>query len=262
MHALFQIRASAGCCTSCPRKRTATALRTDTPEAARTRSQTIDVTVAAPTLVHVRLILVRHGDAHASFNGRIAGHLGCRGLTDLGRAQAEALRSHLESTGHLSVDALVTSQIPRAIETARIIAPSLGQHDVPQTCDLCEVHPGEADGVDWADYPDRFGSFDMIAEPDRPFAPGGDSWNSFHRRVDDVMNRLAAEHTHQVVVAVCHAGVIAASLRIRLGATGGERMARLVPLNTSLTEWEFGETSARWTLRSYNDARHLDRLDV
>jgi probable phosphoglycerate mutase len=245
-----------------PRKRTATAIQTDTPERARTRSESIDGSVAAPTLLQVRLILVRHGDAHASFNGRIAGHLGCSGLTDLGRAQAEALRRRLESTDRLSVDVLVTSEIPRAIETARIIAPALGHRDVPQYCDLCEVHPGEADGVDWAEYSHRFGSFDMVAEPDRPFAPGGDSWNSFHHRVDDVMNRLAAEHPHQVVMAVCHAGVIAASLRIRLGATGGERMARLVPLNTSLTEWDFSETSARWTLRSYNDARHLDRLDV
>ena len=214
------------------------------------------------TLAAMRLIFVRHGDAHANFHGPISGPLGCRGLTDLGRSQAEALRDHLESTRRLSVDVLVTSEIPRAIETAGIIASALGHVEVPRDCALCEVHTGDADGVDWAEYPARFGSFDMSAEPDRLFAPGGDSWNGFHHRVDDVMQRLAADNPAKVVMAVCHAGVIAATLRVRLGVPTGAHIARIVPLNTSLTEWEFDEASAAWTLRTYNDARHLDALDV
>ena len=148
--------------------------------------------------------------------------------------------------------------IPRAIETARIIAPAVGVTDVPRDCDLCEVHTGDADGVDWAEYPTRFGSFDMLAEPDRTFAPNGDSWNSFHRRVDAVMHRLASAHHDQTVMAVCHAGVIAASLRLQFGAVADPNIARLVPTNTGLTEWEHDATSGRWTLRTYDDARHLD----
>ena len=62
---------------------------------------------------------------------------------------------------------LLTSLLPRAIETASIIAPALGFEEVPQDCDLCEVHTGEADGLDWADYAERFGSLDMHAEPER-----------------------------------------------------------------------------------------------
>lgn len=205
----------------------------------------------------MKLLLVRHGDAHAGFHGPIGGPKGCRGLTDLGRAQAERLRRHLESSPRLHVDVLLTSEIPRAVETARIIAAAFGQTSLQQDCDLCEVHTGDADGVDWADYPSRFGSFDMMAEPERPFAPGGDSWTSFHRRVDDVMIRLAAQHPRQTVMAVCHAGVIAASVRVRLGATLSGPTARLVPTHTGLTEWHVDEASGIWTLRSYNDARHL-----
>lgn len=158
----------------------------------------------------------------------------------------------------MRVDTLLASEIPRAIETARIIAPALDSLNVQQDCALCEVHTGDADGVDWADYPSRFGSFDMVEEPDRRFAPGGDSWNSFHQRVDDVMTRLAVEHRQQTVMAVCHAGVIAASLRVRLGATAAAHSVHLLPTHTGLTEWEFDDTLSRWTLRSYNDARHLD----
>ena len=204
----------------------------------------------------MRLILVRHGDAHAGFTGPIAGPTGCRGLTDVGRQQASLLHDHLAETQRLSVDVMITSLIPRAIETASIIAPALGFDEVPQDCDLCEVHTGEADGVDWAEYGDRFGGVNMHAEPDRPFAPGGDSWNGFHERVAGVMERFADEYQDRTVMAVCHAGVIAASLRVRFGGPTLEA-ARMVPTNTSLTTWDHDVSTGEWTLRGYDDARHL-----
>ncbi len=217
-----------------------------------------DVCSLLVRLTGMRLILVRHGAAHAGFHGPIAGPLGCRGLTDVGRRQAERLRDHLASTGRLPVDVLVTSLIPRAIETAGIVAPALGFDEVPQDCDLCEMHTGEADGLEWSEYPTRFGSFDMAAEPDRVFAPGGDSWNGFHERVRATMDRIADEHGGRTVMAVCHAGVIAASVRIRLGAPTGAAQARLLPTNTGLTEWEHDASADSWTLRTYDDTRHLD----
>src|SRR3954454_10986595 len=130
----------------------------------------------------MRLILVRHGDAHAGFAGVISGQTGCIGLTDLGRQQAEALRDHLASSGRVRADVLLASELPRAIETASIIAEGLGMESFDRACDLCEVHTGEADGLTWAEYSTKYGSFDMEAEPDRVFAPEGDSWNSFHAR--------------------------------------------------------------------------------
>jgi probable phosphoglycerate mutase len=209
----------------------------------------------------MRLVLVRHGDAHAGFHGPIAGPTGCAGLTPLGRRQAEALRDHLAATGRVRADVLLASVLPRAIETAEIIAPGLGVELAGRDCDLCEVHTGEADGVDWSDYNARFGSFDMEAEPDRPFAPGGDSWNGFHARVSRTLERLAREHAGDTaVVAVCHAGVIMASMRLLLGILDPATSAHLRPSNTGLTEWEHHEPSGRWLLRSYNEDVHL--LDV
>ena len=167
----------------------------------------------APYRGGMRLILVRHGDAHAGFHGVIGGRTGCTGLTDLGRQQAEALRDRMEATGAVRADALVSSVLPRAIETAQIIGPGLGIELGRQECDLCEVHTGEADGLTWAEYGTRYGGFDMHAEPDRVFAPGGDSWNSFHERVGLTLERLRRDHAGETVVVVCHAGVIMASLR-------------------------------------------------
>jgi probable phosphoglycerate mutase len=204
-----------------------------------------------------RLILVRHGEAHAGFHGPIAGPTGCAGLTDIGRRQAGALSDHLATSGRLEADVLVSSILPRAIETAELIAPGLGLDLAERRCDLCEVHTGAADGMDWTDYNRDLGSFDMEAEPDREFAPGGDSWNSFHRRVGSTLEALATEHADRTVVAVCHAGVIMASMRLLLGISDPATSAHLRPTNTGLTEWNHDHSSGRWVLRSYNEAVHL-----
>jgi len=150
--------------------------------------------------------------------------------------------------------------MPRAIETASIIAPGLGLEISGQECDLCELHTGEADGLNWTEYAARYGSFDMEAEPDRVFAPAGDSWNSFHERVQRTLERLARDYEGQTVVAVCHAGVIMASMRVLLGMRHPGAGARLRPTNTGLTEWEHDPSLDRWTLHSFNDASHLLRL--
>ncbi|MCC5950677.1 MAG: histidine phosphatase family protein [Acidimicrobiia bacterium] len=207
----------------------------------------------------MRLVLVRHGDAHAGLTGTIAGERGCRGLTDRGRQQAALLRDHLAATGRLRPDVLVSSTLPRAIETAQIIAPGLGFDEVAQDCDLCEVHTGDADGLDWVDYTERFGPLDMEAEPDRRFAPGGDSWNSFHERVQHLLERLATDHSEETVVAVCHAGVIMASIRTLFAVPHPGTGTQLRPTNTGLTEWHHDPALGRWTLHSFNEASHLRR---
>jgi 2,3-bisphosphoglycerate-dependent phosphoglycerate mutase len=206
----------------------------------------------------VRLVLVRHGDAFAGFAGVIAGRTGCSGLTDLGRKQAAALRDHLAASRRIHADVLLASELPRAIETASIIAPALGFESVDRACDLCEIHTGEADGLAWSEYATQYGSFDMEEEPDRVFAPAGESWNSFHERVRTMLDRVAREYEDRSVVAVCHAGVIMASLRVLLGVPTSLRgAAQLRPSNTGLTEWEHDPVSGRWLLHSFNEATHL-----
>ena len=205
----------------------------------------------------MRLFLVRHGEAHAGFHGVIGGPRGCTGLTPRGRRQAEALRDHLAASGRVRADALLVSVIPRAIETAEVIAPGLGIEIFAHECDLCEVHTGEADGLEWAEWGARYGSFDMESEPDRVFAPAGESWTTFHARVHGMLERVAREFADQTVVAVCHAGVIAASLRVLLGIPTPGTGAQLRPTNTGLTEWEYEPSINRWTLHAFNETDHL-----
>jgi len=205
----------------------------------------------------MRLFLVRHGEAYAGLHGIIAGRRGCAGLTPHGRRQAEALRAHLDGAVHLQADVLLSSVLPRAIETAEIIAPGLGFDEFSRDCDLCEIHTGEADGLEWSDYIARYGPLDMAAEPDRVFAPGGDSWNGFHDRVHRTLQRLARDHADETVVAVCHAGVIMASVATIFGVPQPGTGARLQPTNTGVTAWEHDAVRDRWTLHTFNDTAHL-----
>jgi broad specificity phosphatase PhoE len=46
----------------------------------------------------------------------------------------------------------------------------------------------------------------MAAEPDRVFAPAGESWNSFHARVQQTLEQVARDHEGRTVVAVCTPG--------------------------------------------------------
>lgn len=68
------------------------------------------------------LYLIRHGDfAIGLEDGRYSN----QGLTPLGVRQAERLRDRL-ATGEIKADVLIASPLPRARQTAEILAPALG----------------------------------------------------------------------------------------------------------------------------------------
>ncbi len=209
-----------------------------------------------------RIVLVRHGEAVCNVSGICGGPVGCEGLTDRGRAQVTVLRDRLAETGELvDCDALYSSILPRAIETAAILAPALAPSGTPapdavRECGFCELHPGEADGLDWSAFAQRFGNPDWDTDPNRVIAPGGESWTGFVNRVADNLERVAARHPGQLVVIACHAGVVEASLLAKLPIIGGLEGARLQlrTQHASLTTWEVDGT--RWKLLGYNDGAH------
>jgi probable phosphoglycerate mutase len=72
-----------------------------------------------------------------------------------------------------------------------------------------------------------------------------------------MFERIAEEFTDQTVVAVCHAGIIMASMRVLFGIPHPGTGARIRPTNTGLTEWEHDPDVGRWTLHSFNERTHL-----
>ncbi len=205
-----------------------------------------------------RIVLVRHGEAQCNINGIVGGTTGCTGLSEFGHRQVEALADRLESTGELRhATALYASVLPRAIETATLLQASVGDGTlaIQQDCDLCEVHPGEADGLGWQEVVDRFGVPEWDRDPDRLIAPGGESWSGFVARACGAVRRLGERHRGALVVAAVHAGVIEASMIGFLDIPPSARRrgwARV--LHASMTEWEWDPDSQRSVLLRFNDA--------
>ena len=143
-----------------------------------------------------RIVLVRHGEAECNINRVIGGPKGCTGLTDLGRVQVNALADRLYESGELrGATALYSSVLPRAIETAKRLRPVVGPGPkalgpVRQRCDLCELHPGEADGMEWTEMVETFGVPDWDNDPTVPIAPGGESWSGFVDRASAAVRGL------------------------------------------------------------------------
>jgi len=217
--------------------------------------------------------LIRHGESEVTVDRVIGGRRTCRGLSPLGRTQAERLRDRYLSEGVADVDALVASDFPRAIETADVLRPAFGAagapHAVDEWSDLGEHDPGpEIDGMSFEDYVERFGRPDWSGDPDVEIFPGGETVRVFHERVDRGLSTLLDRFAGRHVAVVCHGGVVDAVFRILLGLprTG---MFELHTLNTAITTFSgpadqrpegTGGPGSHWRLERYNDAAHLAGL--
>jgi probable phosphoglycerate mutase len=203
-----------------------------------------------------RLVLVRHGEANAAVERIVGGHRGCTGLSDLGRSQAERLRDRLAGIG-FEADAIVASVLPRAVETGEIVSAGIGYDAarIEQRCGLCEIHPGEADGLPWDVVQQRYqGEPSAGGEVERPLSPGGETFTEFSHRVLDALDRLVDDFRGQTVLVACHGGVITAATLGFLGL--GFRWFSETIVNTSLTEWVHQDDV--WRLSRFNDAAHLE----
>jgi len=202
-----------------------------------------------------RLLLVRHGQGRANVERVIAGIRGCTGMTPTGRAQVAALAAAW-ANARFRPDVLLSSPVRRARESAEILSTRLGGPAAVEDCSLCEMHLGDADGLTWSAYQAAYGRpFDLLAEPDRPLAPGAESWNEVLDRIGTVLEGIVRKHPGETVAIVTHAGVIVASMLRLLAVPPRATRAYLDPGFASVTCWQHAQ--GRWELVTFNDTSHL-----
>lgn len=158
-----------------------------------------------------RLLLLRHGQTEGNRLGQLLGVTDLP-LNDHGRAQAAALGRWLAN--HERLDAVYSSAMARAVETATILCAALGRSE-PHLIDpdLGEMNFGEAEGVPVTELAVRFPHLAAFVDrtlPDHPDWqwPGGDFRVAYYRRAVDAVDRLAAQHAGQTIALVTHGGVI------------------------------------------------------
>lgn len=209
--------------------------------------------------------MVRHGESRAQELRIVGGHAGCQGLSERGRAQVEALRDRWAQGREVEGEvALYASVMPRAVETAEILAPALGSPPISEDCDFCEHHPGEGDGLPWETFDELYPRPDGEWTPDLRRDPGGETWNEMAARVRAGFDRLVERHPGQTVVVACHGGVIVQTMIrwLAIDPLGDGERAWFSPENSSITEWRYGTNpygnrSGTWELARFNDHAHL-----
>jgi 2,3-bisphosphoglycerate-dependent phosphoglycerate mutase len=211
-----------------------------------------------------RLVLARHGQAHCNALGIIGGPAGCTGLTGNGRRQAGQLAERLsrEHAGR-PFDAAYTTPLPRARETAGIVASRLG---LPVTAvdDLREPDYGDADGRPWAEVVAAFGLIPAL-HPDEPIAPGAETWAAYLRRATAALKAILSRHPGGSVLVIGHGETVTAAAHLFLGLPASARgRAAFAADYAGITQWEqqpLARTQPgagwRWTLTACNDTAHL-----
>ncbi len=185
------------------------------------------------------ILLARHGQSDWNASRRWQGHAD-RPLTELGREQSRALAARL---AHIELDAVCSSDLQRAAETAAAVAEDQGL-DVVELPELREVDVGSWSGLTRDDAETRFPAGFARWREGYPGWEDGESYEQMTARVLDAVFRLARDHEGGRVLIVSHGGPIRA---IHASALGLEVHAyrRLRPV----------EPNARLSAVCYADGR-------
>jgi len=212
-----------------------------------------------PVPTGARILMIRHGESRANAEGIAGGPIGDGGLTERGRAQAHALADRLVLSQELSgATALYCSDLPRARQTAEIIVRGLRKDlALKEEAGIAEISVGEGDGLNWAEFVQRYGAVDWAKDPTALNAPGGESLVSFHARSVRALEELIARHPREQIVLVTHGGFIEQALKHLWAVPGPQRLFPRIE-NCSMTEIEFGVERQR--LLRYNDLAPLPAL--
>jgi len=162
-----------------------------------------------------RIYLMRHGQVAYFENGRPLRQHSVP-LTAEGREQATAAAKLLDG---IAFDRVVTSDLPRTVETARIVAPSVEPESWPE---LREIESGRLDEIPEDALEAAFVEAWRGVVPEDARFLGGETIGSLLDRVLPAVDRLIADPEWDVLLAVLHGGVNRAILSHAL--TGGRAL--------------------------------------
>jgi len=200
-----------------------------------------------------RILAIRHGETAWNVDTRIQGHLDIP-LNERGRWQAQRLARALAARD--SLQAIYSSDLSRAHETARAIAEATGA-PLATHVGLRERGFGVFEGKTYVEiektWPEES---ERWRKRDPHWAPqGGESLLQTRERVLHTLHELAARHPGEQIVLVAHGGVMDQLYR---AATGQELQAPRT--------WQLTNTAVNrllWTpqglsLVGWADTTHLD----
>jgi len=158
------------------------------------------------------ILIARHGQSDWNHEKRWQGHAD-RPLTERGREQAQALADRL---AHIELDAVYSSDLKRARDTAAVVAGSQGL-ELRQLPDLREVDVGSWSGLTRDEAQERFPEGFARWRDGYPGWKDGETYEAMTDRVLRAVDEIAAEHEGGRVLVVSHGGPIRAMHAAALG---------------------------------------------
>ena len=203
------------------------------------------------------IIVVRHGETVANKTGILQGQYDTP-LNETGIMQAHAIANRLKKR---KFDAVYTSDLNRAFDTARIIAEFHPGLQVIPTKSLREWNLGELQGRPYSEliveYPEIMNAFKKSGEV--PPIPGGENIDDFQKRIGSFMNEIAAANPGKKILFVSHGG---AMQRMLIHTVGKPAIENICPLCGNAGMSLFRYRNGQWQLISWNDTAHLEDISM
>ena len=200
-----------------------------------------------------RICLVRHGETDWNVEVRLQGHEDIP-LNTQGIAQAKATAAALQGKRFA---AMYSSDLGRAVETARFISESL--HLQPRYDErLRERHFGGLQGLTREDAEAKYPGLNSrirAREVDLQPPGSGETLLVFSARVTEALEDIAEAHPGEDVLVVSHGGCLDIMYR---RATGKPlAAARDFPLSNAALNW-ISHTQGVWRMLHWDDRTHLE----
>jgi probable phosphoglycerate mutase len=153
----------------------------------------------------MKVFFVRHGQSEANLHKRFAGQSDAK-LTDLGRAQAEAIRPILAD---IPFDKVYSSDLSRAYDTQTLALPGYEAEKLPQ---LREISVGNLAGQSITAVAAANGGMSPTAITGDYTPYGGENWQMLDARIAGFLKDLE-EKPYETVAVFAHRGVLMSVLR-------------------------------------------------
>jgi broad specificity phosphatase PhoE len=199
----------------------------------------------------LRLILARHGQTDWNASRRYQGHAKVP-LNKTGLQQAAALGQRL---AHENIDAIYASDLPRAWQTAQIVAQACGQPVVAEPL-LREMDFGDWQGRSHAEIHAQQADAPPGGhqEPLSYAPPGGETLGQLAERVGAALDRARRTQQGRTVLWITHGGPLRTLLCLVLGL-GLEKNGLFYTHTASVSELHVYQE--RTLLALLNDTHHL-----
>ena len=172
-------------------------------------------------------------------------------LNETGQAQADCA-GHAFFDAGVRFDRVITSNLPRTMETARRVLAVCAQDIEPEVWpELHEIRGGRLSTIPTDELRRAFtGAFEGVVEQDQRFL-GGESVGEMMDRVHPAIDRLRAEGDWDTVLLVLHGGVNCAILSLALT---GQRMflGGLSQAAGCINALDVGDDTRDWVVRFVN----------